>query len=63
MALHITLPDIDARELGKTEQEIRLDLAVFFYLAWNLPAGRCAEYAGVSKVIFLDEFWASAIFR
>ena len=55
MSLSITLPDIDAQELGKTEAEIRLDLAVFLYLAWNLPVGRCAEYAGIPKVVFLDE--------
>ena len=55
MSISITLPDIDVEELGKTEPEIRLDLAVFLYLVWNLPAGRCAAYAGVPKVIFLDE--------
>jgi len=55
MSLSITLPDINIEELGKTEPEIRLDLAIFLYLAWQLPAGRCAAYAGVPKVVFLDE--------
>lgn len=55
MSLSITLPDIDVQELGKTEPEIRLDLAVFFCLVWKLPAGKCAAYAGIPKVVFLDE--------
>jgi predicted HTH domain antitoxin len=55
MQVAIALPELDAQELGKSEQEIRLDLAIFFYLVWQMPAGRCAEYAGIAKVVFLDE--------
>jgi predicted HTH domain antitoxin len=55
MQLTITLPDLDTQDLGKTEAEMRLDVAIFLYLAWKMPVGRCAEYAGVSKVLFLDE--------
>ncbi len=55
MHLAIELPEIDTQELGKTELEIRLDLAIFFYLAWQMPPGRCAAYVGISKIAFLNE--------
>lgn len=55
MQLAIDLPELDTQVLGKNEREIRLDLAIFFYLAWQMSAGRCAEYAGIDKVVFLDE--------
>lgn len=55
MQFTITLPDLDVQELGKNESEIRLDLAIFLYLVWKMPAGRCAEYACIPKVVFLDE--------
>ena len=55
MARAITLPEVDIQDIGKSEEQIRLDLAIFFYLAWRMPAGRCADYAGISKVAFLNE--------
>ena len=55
MHLDIDLPELDTQVLGKSEAEIRLDLAIFFYVAWQMPAGRCAEYAGLAKIVFLDE--------
>ncbi len=55
MQLTITLPDLDSLGLGKTEAEMRLDVAIFLYLAWKMPPGKCAEYAGVPKLVFLDE--------
>lgn len=55
MTLKLALPDIDLQTLGKNEAEIRLDLAVFCFVAWGLPAGRCADYAGISKIAFMDE--------
>lgn len=55
MSRALTLPEVDIQDLGKSEPEIRLDLSIFFYLAWQMPAGRCAAYAGISKVAFLDE--------
>ncbi|TAK50535.1 MAG: hypothetical protein EPO28_00060 [Saprospiraceae bacterium] len=55
MNLIITIPEPDFKGLGKTEAEARLDLAIFFYTNWNMPPARCAEYAGISKVVFLDE--------
>ena len=55
MGLVITIPEPDFKGLGKTEAEARLDLAVFFHTAWNMPPGRCATYAGVPKVVFMDE--------
>ena len=55
MHLDIDLPELDTQVLGKGEQEIRLDLAIFFYVAWQMPPGRCAEYARIAKIVFLDE--------
>lgn|GEM_PF-2776193 len=55
MHLDIDLSEIDTQVLGKSEHEIRLDLAIFFYIAWQMSAGRCAEYVGIAKIVFLDE--------
>jgi predicted HTH domain antitoxin len=55
MGILINIPEPDFEGLGKTETEARLDLAVFFYTNWSMPPGRCAAYAGVSKVVFMDE--------
>lgn len=61
MNLVITIPEPDFEGLGKTEAEARLDLAVFFYTEWHMPPGRCAKYAGISKVVFLDELGKKGI--
>jgi predicted HTH domain antitoxin len=55
MNLVITIPEPDFTSLGKTEAQARLDLAVFFYKEWRMPPGRCAKFAGIPKVVFLDE--------
>ncbi len=55
MTLNIALPEIDTQELGKSERDIRLDVAIFCYIAWQMSPGRCADYAGIPKVVFLDE--------
>ncbi|MFN4254255.1 MAG: UPF0175 family protein [Saprospiraceae bacterium] len=34
---------------GKTEQELSLELAVFFYVEMQMSLGKCAEFAGISR--------------
>lgn len=55
MNLVITIPESDFVSLGLSESQARLDLAVFFYTEWQMPPGKCAKFAKISKVVFLDE--------
>ncbi|MBK9017702.1 MAG: UPF0175 family protein [Saprospiraceae bacterium] len=40
---------------GKSEAEVRLELAIFFYVNFKASSGRCAKFAGIPRVVFLDE--------
>ncbi len=40
---------------GKTEQELGLELAVFFYVEMRMSLGKCAEFAGLSRFEFQHE--------
>ncbi len=55
MNLVITILESDFMSLGLSEEQARLDLAVFFYTEWQMPPGKCAEFANIPKVVFLDE--------
>ena len=43
------------RLLGKSEQEVRVELAVFFYTSHYLSTGQAARFAGMSRVEFWEE--------
>lgn len=40
---------------GKTEQELSLELAVFFYAEMQMSLGKCAEFADISRFEFQQE--------
>ena len=39
----------------KTEQELRLDLAIYFYSEMKMSMGKCAQFASISRFAFQDE--------
>lgn len=39
----------------KTEDELRLDLAIFFYSDLKIPAGKCGSFVNMSRMEFLEE--------
>ncbi len=49
------IPDHIVRASHRNENEIRLDLAIFFYTDWKMSLGKCAEFAGLSRHIFQQE--------
>jgi predicted HTH domain antitoxin len=43
------------RLLGKSEQEVKIELAVFFFTSHYLSTGQAARFAGMSRVEFWEE--------
>jgi predicted HTH domain antitoxin len=39
----------------KTEEELRLDLAIYFYSEMKMSMGKCAQFAAISRFAFQDE--------
>ncbi len=39
----------------KTEDELRLELAIFFYTELKMPAGKCGSFVNLSRMAFLEE--------
>jgi predicted HTH domain antitoxin len=53
MALVISDQFIQATR--RTETELRLDLAIFFYQSLQMSMGKCAEFAGMNRFSFQEE--------
>ncbi|MBL7775307.1 MAG: UPF0175 family protein [Saprospiraceae bacterium] len=49
------IPDQIVQASHRSETEMRLDLAVFFYTQWKMSLGKCAEFAGISRFHFQKE--------
>jgi len=49
------------RATGKPEEEIRLELAIFFYQHFKVSAGKAATFAGLSRIAFWRELAARKI--
>lgn len=43
------------RATGKPEEEIRLELAIFFYQHFRVSAGKAASFSGLSRIAFWRE--------
>ena len=43
------------RAIGKPEEEVRLELAIFFYQHFKVSAGKAATFAGLSRIAFWRE--------
>ncbi len=43
------------RLLGKSEQEVKIELAIFFFTSHYLSTGQAARFAGMSRVEFWEE--------
>lgn len=39
----------------KTEDELRMDLAIFFYTEMKMSMGKCANFARTNRFAFQDE--------
>lgn len=48
----ITIPPEILLATGKEADELKIELAIFFYKNFNLSAGEAAKFAGVSRVAF-----------
>ena len=51
----ITIPSEILERIGKDEQEIKIELAIFFYKDFNLSASKAAEFAGINRLAFWKE--------
>lgn len=51
----VIIPNEILESIGKDEQEIKIELAVFFYKAFHLSSSKAAEFAGISRVAFWKE--------
>jgi predicted HTH domain antitoxin len=49
------------RATGRPEEEIRLELAIFFYQHFKVSAGKAATFAGLSRIAFWRELAARKI--
>ena len=43
------------RLLGKSEQEVRIELAIFFYKEYQISPGKAGAIAGLSRIEFWEE--------
>jgi len=50
MSVHISEEIV--RATGKREDEVRLELAIFFYQHFKVSAGKAATFAGLSRIAF-----------
>ena len=39
----------------KTEDELRMDLAIFFYTEFKMPAGKCGTFVNITRMEFFEE--------
>ena len=53
MALVISDQFIKATQ--KTEDELRMDLAIFFYTELKMPPGKCGSFVNMTRMAFLEE--------
>ncbi|MBK8564330.1 MAG: UPF0175 family protein [Saprospiraceae bacterium] len=51
----IVLPGQLFEHSGKSEEEIRLAIAIFLYQELKLPAGKAGAFAGLSRIAFWEE--------
>ncbi|MBI5915764.1 MAG: UPF0175 family protein [Bacteroidetes bacterium] len=51
----VEIPQDIIEQSGRTEAEVKLELSIFFYVEFKMSSGRCARFAGIPRVLFLDE--------
>jgi len=51
----VEIPKDVIEQSGMTEAEVKLSLALFFYVEFKMSSGRCAKFAGIPRVKFFDE--------
>jgi len=51
----IEIPNDLLNTTGKSEADVKLELAIFFYTNFKASSGRCAKFAGIPRVVFWDE--------
>ncbi len=39
----------------KTEEELRMELAIFFYTELKMSAGKCGSFVNMSRMEFMEE--------
>ncbi len=49
------IPDHIVQASHRSEVEMRLDLAIFFYVQWKMSLGKFAEFAGIFRYAFQKE--------
>jgi len=54
-AVPVIIPADILISIGKDDQAIRLELAIFFYKEFDLSAGQAAKFAGISRIAFWNE--------
>ncbi len=51
----VEIPNDILHYTDKSESEVKLEIAIFLYSEMKVPSGKCAEFAGISRVVFLNE--------
>lgn len=51
----LIIPPEIIRMTGKDEQELKIELAIFFYKKFNLSSSKAARFADIPRVAFFHE--------
>lgn len=51
----LIIPEYILESIGKDDQSIKLELAIFFYKEFDLTSGDAAKFAGITRIAFWRE--------
>lgn len=51
----LVISDQFIKATHKTEDELRMDLAIFFYTEFKMPTGKCGAFVSMTRMEFLEE--------
>jgi predicted HTH domain antitoxin len=51
----LVIPSELVKLTGLGEQELKIELAIYFYKKFNLSSGKAARFAGIPRVVFFHE--------
>lgn len=53
--LPVVISEDMLRLFGKSDREVKIELAIFFYKRYQISSGKAAKFAGLSRIEFWDE--------
>ncbi|HEY9702154.1 MAG TPA: UPF0175 family protein [Allocoleopsis sp.] len=53
--MSITIPNEIIQATGRTENTLKLELAIIMFKDYHISSGKCAEFAGLSLIEFRQE--------